>query len=402
MISAKFNNISESNLSLIDRFLGHKYACRTIYVLDKHHWNFYKKTHEILFSSFLQDRNLTSLMSLPQNPSLGFNRTEIVSTTIHEIYLTTSSIDSSSMELLASNIEDLSLCCFYAALSHFIPLEQQVNLASFSNPKEPAVHIRKQLLSQPEWIDSITLIDLNNRRIPILPKEIGLFKNLTELYLENNLLKTLPKEIGLLKNLQEIDLKNNRITYLPKEIGELTSLKYLDLSANALEDLPIELSRLSKLIHLDVSHNSLTEIPPSIGNLDSLLKFNFSFNQITHLPDEISALVNLKNLNCSYNHLLALPDSIVNLPNLIHLNVQSNRLIFLPKFIGNFRSLQHLLICRNQIKFLPKSLGNLKDQLTRFTFLENPIIKFPLVLEGLISNLSYLSRRTTKRLRFED
>jgi hypothetical protein len=59
---------------------------------------------------------------------------------------------------------------------------------------------------------------------------------LPELNLDNRSIKIIPKEIGQLHNLQTLYLADNQIESIPKEIGQLHNLKVLTLSGNPIED----------------------------------------------------------------------------------------------------------------------------------------------------------------------
>ncbi len=81
-------------------------------------------------------------------------------------------------------------------------------------------------------------LDLADKEIIILPKEISFLKNLTHLELENNQLQTLPTEVGNLKSLVGLGLSGNQIQTLPTEIKNLQNLRVLDLSYNPLKSIP--------------------------------------------------------------------------------------------------------------------------------------------------------------------
>ncbi|WP_235595740.1 hypothetical protein [Leptospira weilii] len=53
---------------------------------------------------------------------------------------------------------------------------------------------------------NVSVLNLENNELRILPQEIGQLRNLEVLYLENNELRTLPKEIGQLRNLKTLNL----------------------------------------------------------------------------------------------------------------------------------------------------------------------------------------------------
>lgn len=88
----------------------------------------------------------------------------------------------------------------------------------------------------------------------------------TELFLNNKKLKILPSEIGVLRNLRFLDLSYNELTSLPKEIGNLISLQFLDLSHNQLTTLPEEIGNLFNLVELSIKDNPIKELPAEGGS----------------------------------------------------------------------------------------------------------------------------------------
>lgn len=59
---------------------------------------------------------------------------------------------------------------------------------------------------------NIGILDLRNKALTTLPKEIGQLENLRSLSLEYNQLTALPKEIGQLKNLEILYLEKNNFS----------------------------------------------------------------------------------------------------------------------------------------------------------------------------------------------
>jgi Leucine-rich repeat (LRR) protein len=91
------------------------------------------------------------------------------------------------------------------------------------------------------------LLRLFEKRITILPPEIGKMVHLRKLMLYNNRIKTIPPEIGKLKHLEWLWLGGNRLTSLPPEFGNLTNLTHLWIGRNPFTKLPPELANLKTL-----------------------------------------------------------------------------------------------------------------------------------------------------------
>jgi internalin A len=156
----------------------------------------------------------------------------------------------------------------------------------------------KGLASIPKEIgklDKLITLSLNNNKLMTLPREIGQLENLHRLYLNSNQLASLPAEIGHLRKMVRLDLNSNQLVSLPAEIGKLNNLSRLYISKNKLTSLPIEIGQLSNLVTLDLCGNELNSLPIEIGNLSSLSKFELNVrndwrrgtNPLSSLPPEI-------------------------------------------------------------------------------------------------------------------
>ncbi len=111
--------------------------------------------------------------------------------------------------------------------------------------------------------------------------DIDKLLKLDSLKIYHNNIQILPKEIGLLKNLKYLDIKDNILKSIPKELGNLTQLQHLDLGSNRLESIPKELGNLEKLQRLNISNNLLTSIPKELGNLKQLTLLLLEKNKFT-------------------------------------------------------------------------------------------------------------------------
>ncbi len=151
-----------------------------------------------------------------------------------------------------------------------------------------------------------------------------LASGITTLDLTDKGLISLPKNIQRLFPLRKLDLWNNKFSSLPDFIGQLTSLEVLIVNANQLTTLPDTLGQLKSLVGLELSNNQLTSLPESLGNLTSLQWLYLDHNQISSLPGCIGNLTSLQHLHLDNNHLTSLPESIGLLKSLTRLNLNDN------------------------------------------------------------------------------
>jgi len=95
-------------------------------------------------------------------------------------------------------------------------------------------------------------LDLEDKDLSLLPKEIGQLQALQGLHLQYNRLVSIPKEIGQLRALQGLYLHDNQLVSIPKEIGQLKALLILHLENNRLVSVPKEIGQLKTLCDLRV------------------------------------------------------------------------------------------------------------------------------------------------------
>lgn len=70
-----------------------------------------------------------------------------------------------------------------------------------------------------------------------------------------------------LRNKQSLNLSNKNLQEIPKEIYTIVSLTYLNLSHNQLTSLSSDIKHLVNLTHLDVSSNKISALPNELGTL---------------------------------------------------------------------------------------------------------------------------------------
>ena len=137
----------------------------------------------------------------------------------------------------------------------------------------------------------------------------GYYKNITfNQYLRWISIEGFKEELNLKRSVEELstidtlNLSNKHLTEVPKELGSLTSLKKLYLSNNnKLTEVPKEIGLLTSLQILDLSYNQLTSVPEELGALISLERLYLFNNQLTSIPKEIGLLTSLQILYLSSN-----------------------------------------------------------------------------------------------------
>jgi Leucine-rich repeat (LRR) protein len=230
------------------------------------------------------------------------------------------------------------------------------------------------------------VLDLSQKNLKQIPKEIFDLVEITKLYLSFNQITSLPSEIGKLVNLEELDVSSNQITSLPPEIGKLVNLEILDVSRNQLTSLPSDIGKLVNLEKLFVFGNQITTLPSEIGKLVNLKELDVSRNRLTSLPSDIGKLINLKKLWVFENQLTSLPSTIWKLVNLEKLYVSSNQLTSLPSEIGKLVNLKELDVSRNRLTSLPSEIGFLRN-LEYLGYSNNPIEYIPPQVQRLLDRL---------------
>ncbi|MBS0652171.1 MAG: leucine-rich repeat domain-containing protein [Verrucomicrobia bacterium] len=124
---------------------------------------------------------------------------------------------------------------------------------------------------------------------------------ITRLDLNDKGLQSLPREILFLPHLTCLNLSGNQLIAVPLEIRGLTQLQELNLSHNEFSEVPPDICYLAELKKLNLSGNLIPKLPAQIGLLASLESFYLFENQFKHIPLEAASLPNLKELDLSHN-----------------------------------------------------------------------------------------------------
>ena len=93
-------------------------------------------------------------------------------------------------------------------------------------------------------------------------------------------------------SIQNIDIYNKQIKEIPKEIGQLINLQKLRLEHNQINEIPKEIGQLINLQYLNLHRNQINEIPQEIINLINLNNFSYFDNPIEYIAPNIQRFIN--------------------------------------------------------------------------------------------------------------
>gem|GEM_PF-4718265 len=142
--------------------------------------------------------------------------------------------------------------------------------AGLQNLIKPANEIRKWLNdpNNQSMVNKITVLELSDLDLQIVPPEIGEFTSLLYLDLAKNPFTCLPPEIGKLIALRELHCNNTYISSLPEEMENLKNLKELSLGSTLMTELPIKIiKKLTSLKHVFIEKNNFKFLPEKIEHL---------------------------------------------------------------------------------------------------------------------------------------
>lgn len=164
------------------------------------------------------------------------------------------------------------------------------------------------------------------------------------------------EKIKLLQNLRSLELRNKNIEEVPREMILLKKLRYLDLSFNKIKNLPSYLSELISLDYLNISGNEISEIPEPFEKLINLTSLDLYLNSFKSLPFPISKMTLLERLDCSDNQIKEIPNWIENLKELEDFRITNNYLTNIPKQVLSLSKLRLLVASKNKFSFFQKKI----------------------------------------------
>ena len=173
-----------------------------------------------------------------------------------------------------------------------------------------------------------TKLTINNRKD--YPVTSGFPPHLESLFVMSCGLKRFDSRMLALRRLTVLDLSNNQISLLPDNFDGVPQLANLKLSNNLITEVPASFcsSHLKiSLSQIDLSSNQLSEIPPYFYNLENLITLKLDNNKLSSLSYGLRKLKRLRSLTLSHNQLHAVPAEIIFL-HLNSLDVFGNSLLF--------------------------------------------------------------------------
>ena len=206
-----------------------------------------------------------------------------------------------------------------------INVDGKPDLAGISVQKRAAA-CRRWLQEHADRLNSVTEIDLGEKNLTVVPREIELFSNLQSLSLSNNQIQTLqgpPLPAGL----QTLYLSDNQIQTL-QGVALPAGLQALYLNDNRIQSLQ-GAALPAGLQTLDLSNNQIQSLqgPPLPAGLRSL---SLSNNRIQSLQG-VALPAGLQTLYLNDNQISELPDWVFQLPRTCQLYIEMN--LFTPQYV---------------------------------------------------------------------
>lgn len=195
-------------------------------------------------------------------------------------------------------------------------------------------------------------LDISNKAIKELPKELAFLEKLYLLNLSFNQLTTIPTEFKDFNNLRILNLESNKLNNIPQAIFQMSSLMFLTIKSNNIMSLSSSISNLKKLKYLCICQNQIANIPKEINELKNLEGFCMHRNKLSFIPETIGRLNKLKTLTFSNNYVEHIPKSIIDLNNLKSLEIENNNIKEIDLAILKSTNLNELAFDDNLFKFI--------------------------------------------------
>lgn len=164
--------------------------------------------------------------------------------------------------------------------------------------------------SYEKLIDQLETLPLQKQAGPIkewMSQNPEVLNEITAIWLENEDLTSLCSQIRYFTQIQTLIIRDSCLTNLPQKLKELNQLTKIDLTSNGLKEIPPVIFQITQLKELDLEKNQLTAISQQIGNLQKLKKLNLTSNHLKELPETLENLVQITDLQLRNNLLTRIP-----------------------------------------------------------------------------------------------
>uniref|UniRef100_A0AAQ5Y1V4 Leucine-rich repeat-containing protein 40 n=1 Tax=Amphiprion ocellaris TaxID=80972 RepID=A0AAQ5Y1V4_AMPOC len=300
-----------------------------------------------------------------------------------------------------------------ASLSKMLKLEQLYlrhnRLCHFPQLPAPALkelyvgnnQIEKLETEQLASLTALSLLELRDNKIKILPEQITLLSTLTRLDLTNNDITILPASLSLLPNLKVLLLEGNPLRGIRRDlltVGDTLEIrtqvciaKYMEEQAGSIPDELFDAAADQGVTTANFSKNQLTSIPPRLVELHSSLSdINLGFNKLTYCSPDITKLLQLTHIDLRNNQLRDLPSEMKNLTKLHSIILNYNRFESFPEVLYQVFSLETILLGNNQVSGVDPCRLIKLVHLSTLDLSNNDLLNVPPKL-GLCTSLRCLS-----------
>jgi len=227
---------------------------------------------------------------------------------------------------------------------------------SVTNKEIESFYLKKDI-SALKWFDDICLwADKYNLDEDVFPRNRYKLQDLSKLDISNKNINELPKEIGKLTSLRVLDMSDNNIKHLPDEIYQLKNLFLLSFTNNSISDISENIVNLKKLLHFFACNNNIASLPKNFFKLKQLNTLCLHGNRFTSLSDDIGYLTQLSSLTISNNEIKMLPLSIVKLQNLSSIYIENTKITNIPIELLKIIKLEELGINDDLFSFISKNI----------------------------------------------
>uniref|UniRef100_A0A3B4F5U1 Leucine-rich repeat protein SHOC-2 n=1 Tax=Pundamilia nyererei TaxID=303518 RepID=A0A3B4F5U1_9CICH len=212
-------------------------------------------------------------------------------------------------------------------------------------------------------LTAISLLELRNNKIKIVPEEITLLSTLTRLDLTNNDITSLPASLSLLPNLNVLLLEGNPLRGIRRDILSVDNgiAKFLSIPMPnnywLLQYIYAKYSNVNVFVTSDKQAGSIPEELFDGAAGQSIATVNFSKNQLTSVPPRLVEFQSsLSEVNLGFNRLISCSPDICKLLQLTHIDLRNNQLSDLPSEMQNLTKLRSIILVYNRFKSFPDVL----------------------------------------------